>query len=134
MAVTCLHGIGVRYLNLFGGNERYSHAMRLLEVMHADCPEATQMRVCYDVACEFESTVRDYDDEWLKDVIVRIGRFHLYGRPRRTQNIDSCGLFLGQRQRERLGGRLWKRWDKLTETVAESRGILDGILGTVMRE
>jgi hypothetical protein len=58
MAVTCFHGIGVRYLNLFGGNERYSHAMRLLQAMHADCPEATQLRVCYDVACEFASTVR----------------------------------------------------------------------------
>jgi hypothetical protein len=177
MAVTCFHGIGVRYLNLFGGNERYSHAMRLLEAMHADCPEATQMRVCYDVACEFESTVRSDNDEWLNDVSVRIGRFHLYGHqlrchilynllrtegfglmvgeeveqlwsmlrhliasgryssgPRRTQKVDSCGLFLAKRQRERLGRLLWNRWDKMTKTMAESRDVLDGIIGTIVRE
>jgi hypothetical protein len=94
MAVTCFHGIGVRYLNLFGGNERYSHAMRLLEAM--------QMRVCYKVACEFESTVRDYDDEWLKDVSVRIGRFHLYGYQLRCHILynllrtEGFGLMVGE--------------------------------------
>jgi hypothetical protein len=102
MAVTCFHGIDVRYLNLFGGKERYSHAMRLLEAVHADCPEATHMRVCYDVACEFESTVRSYDDEWLKDVSVRIGRFHLYGHQLRCHILynllrtEGFGLMVGE--------------------------------------
>jgi hypothetical protein len=62
MAVTCFHGIGVRYLNLHGRNERDTHAMRLLEAMHADCPAATKMNVCYAVACEFEATIRSYED------------------------------------------------------------------------
>jgi hypothetical protein len=29
MAVTCFHSIGVRYLNLYGGNEHYSHGTEL---------------------------------------------------------------------------------------------------------
>jgi hypothetical protein len=29
MAVTCFHGIGVHYLHLYGGNERYTHACGL---------------------------------------------------------------------------------------------------------
>jgi hypothetical protein len=28
-AVTCFHSIGVRYLNLYGGNQHYSYSMRL---------------------------------------------------------------------------------------------------------
>jgi hypothetical protein len=177
MAVTCFHGIGVRYLNLYGGNERYSHGIRLLEVMHSDCPEATKMRVCYDVACEFESTVRSFDNDWLKDVSIRIGRFHLYGHqlrchilynllrtqgfglmvgeeveqlwsmlrhqipsgrhssgPRRTQKLDSCGLFLAQRQRENFGENLYKRWEKMLKIQVESRRVLDDVIGkTVLR-
>jgi hypothetical protein len=102
MAVTCFHGIGVRYLNLYGGNERYTHAMRLLEAMHADCPAATKMHVCYDVACEFQSTVRSYEDVWLQDVSVRIGRFHLYGHQLRCHILfnllrtEGFGLMIGE--------------------------------------
>jgi hypothetical protein len=102
MAVTCFHGIGVRYLNLYGRNERYSHAMRLLEAMHSDYPEANKMRVCHDVACEFESTVRSYDDEWPNDVAVRIGRFHLYGHQLRCHILynlirtEGFSLMVGQ--------------------------------------
>jgi hypothetical protein len=112
MAVTCFHGIGVRYLNLFGGNERYSHAMRLLEAMQ-------QMRVCYDVACEFESTVRDYDDEWLKDVSVRISRFHLYGHQLRCHILynllrtEGFGLMVGEEVEQ--------RWSIFLQPIVSSR-------------
>jgi hypothetical protein len=123
MAVTCFHGIGVRYLNLFGGNERYCHAMRLPEAMHADCPEATQMRVCYDLACdlacEFESTVRDYDDEWLKDVSVRIGPFHLYGHQLRCHILYNLlrteGFVL------MVGKEVEQRWSIFLPPIASSR-------------
>jgi hypothetical protein len=166
MAVTCFHGIGVRYVNLYGANERHSHGERLLEAMHTDCPEATTMRVCYDVACEFESAVKTMDNDWSKQISVRIGRCHLYGHqlrchilynllrtegfgvmvgeeveqlwsmlrhliasgrylsgPRRTQKIDSCGLFLAQRQRECLGENLYKRWEKIMAMEEESTNV-----------
>jgi hypothetical protein len=111
MAVTCFHGIGVGYVNLYGGNERYCHAMRLPEAMHSHCPEATKMGVYYDVACEFESPVRSYDDEWLKDVAVRIGRFNLYGRQLRCHILYNLlrtagfGLMVGE-EVEQLGSML----------------------------
>jgi hypothetical protein len=94
MAATCFHEIGVRYLNQLGGNERYSHAMRLVE--------ASLLPVCYDVACEFESTVRSYNDEWLNDVSVRIGRFRLYGHQLRCHILynllrtEGFGLMVGE--------------------------------------
>jgi hypothetical protein len=177
MAVTCFHGIGVRFVNLYGGNERHTHGERLLEVMHTDCPEATKMRVCYDVACEFESAIKSLDNDWSKQTSVRIGRFHLYGHqlrchilfnllrtqgfglmvgeeveqlwsmlrhlipsgrsssgPRRTQKIDSCGLFLAQRQRESFGENLSKRWQTMLAMEEDCLRALRDVLGkTVLR-
>jgi hypothetical protein len=102
MAVTCFHGIGVRYVNLYGGNERFSHGIRLIEAMHSDCPNATKMRVCYDVACESESSIKRLDADWIKDVSIRIGRFHLYGHHLRCHILynllrtEGFGLMVGE--------------------------------------
>jgi hypothetical protein len=177
MAVTCFHGIGVCYVNLYGGKERHSHGERLLEAMHTDCSEATKMLVCYDVACRFDAAVKRMDNDWSKQLSVRIGRFHLYGHslrchilfnllrtegfglmvgeeveqlwsmlrhliasgryssgPRRTQKIDSCGLFLAQRQRETFGENLYKRWEKMLAMEDESSRALRDVIGkTVLR-
>jgi hypothetical protein len=77
MAITCFHGIGVRHVNLYGENDRHSHGERLLEATHTNCPEAMWMRVCYDMACQFESTVQSINNDWSKQISLGTEGFGL---------------------------------------------------------
>jgi len=70
MAATCFHGTNLRFMNVYGGNERYSHVIRLLESIEADCPAAGQIQLCYDVACAFEPSLRHHDAAWVNRVQV----------------------------------------------------------------
>lgn len=79
VAVTCFHGINLRFLNIYGGGERHSHATRMLEEILADAPEVGSLNLCYDVACVFESAVHRFKPELQGRLRARIGRFHLYG-------------------------------------------------------
>jgi hypothetical protein len=90
MAVTCFHSIGVRYVSLYGGNERFSHGIRLIEAMHS-------------------------------------GRYS--SGPRRTPQIDICGIILTQRQRENFGENLSRRWEKMKAIEGECGRVLDQVLG-----
>jgi len=71
-AVTCYHGTNLRFLNVYGGNERYSHAIRLLESIKDDCPVAGSIQLCYDVVCESESSLRWLNAPWVERVRVSI--------------------------------------------------------------
>jgi hypothetical protein len=97
MAVTCFHGIGVCFVNLYAGNERHTHGERLLEVMHTDCPEATKMCVCYSHK-GFGLMVGEEVEQLWSMLRRLIPCDHYSSGPRRKQKIDSCGLFLGPRQ------------------------------------
>jgi hypothetical protein len=70
IAATCFHGTNLRFMNVYGGNERYSHVVRLLESIEAECPAAGPIQLCYDVACEFESSLHRHDAPWVKRVQV----------------------------------------------------------------
>jgi Kyakuja-Dileera-Zisupton transposase len=73
MAATCFHGTNLRFMNVYGGNERYSHVIRLLESIEADCPAAGQIQLCYDVACAFEPSLHRHDATWVDRVQVSTG-------------------------------------------------------------
>jgi len=79
VAVTCFHGTNLRFLNIYGGGERHSHATRVIEAILEDTPEIGHLNLCYDVACVFESAVHRYKPELKDRLQARIGRFHLYG-------------------------------------------------------
>jgi hypothetical protein len=70
MAATCFHGTNLRFMNVYGGNERYSHVIRLLESIEAECPAAGKIQLCYDVACTFEPSLRRHNASWVKRVQV----------------------------------------------------------------
>jgi hypothetical protein len=70
MAATCFHGTNLCFMNVYGGNERYSHVIRLLESIEAECPAAGQIQLCYDVACAFEPSLRRHNAPWVDRVQV----------------------------------------------------------------
>jgi hypothetical protein len=74
MAATCFHGTILRFMNVYSGNERYSHVIRLLESINAECPAAGPIRLCYDVACEFEPSLRRHNAPWVDRVQVSTDR------------------------------------------------------------
>jgi hypothetical protein len=73
MAATCFHGTNLRFMNVYGGNERYSHVIRLLESIEAECPAAGKIQLCYDVACAFEPSLRRHVAPWVARVQVSTG-------------------------------------------------------------
>lgn len=79
VAVTCFHGTGLRFLNIYGGGERHSHATRILEAILEDAPQIRRLNLCYDIACVFEQAIHRYKPELRDRLQARIGRFHLYG-------------------------------------------------------
>ena len=94
IAATCFHGTNIRFMNVYGGNDWYSHVIHLLEAIQTEGPAAGAIRLCCDVACEFEPSLRHHDALWVDRVQVsadgcptgqvtnrlqvQIGRFHLY--------------------------------------------------------
>jgi len=68
MAATCFHGTNLRFMNIYGGNKRYSHLIRLLESVDAECPTGGAISLCYDVTCEFEPSLRRHDVPWVERV------------------------------------------------------------------
>ncbi|KAF8539932.1 hypothetical protein BDD12DRAFT_701645, partial [Trichophaea hybrida] len=79
VAVTCFHGTNLQFLNIYGGGERPSHAIQMIEAILEDVPEIQSINMCYNVACVFESALHRYKPERKETLRVRIGRFHLYG-------------------------------------------------------
>jgi hypothetical protein len=139
MAATCFHGTNIRFMNVYGGNERYSHVIRLLESIEAECPAAGPIRLCYDVACEFESSLRRHNAPWVDRVQVsvdkylighvsnclqvRIGRFHLYGHEMKCHILynllrtEGFGLMVGEEVEQ-----LWSMLGSLVKTGRVSSG------------
>jgi hypothetical protein len=101
VATTCYHGTNLRFLNIYGGGERHSHAIRLLESIIDEVPDS-EVKMCYDVACVFESALHRYKPEWKEKLTARIGRFHLYGHEHSCHVLynllrtDGYGLMIGE--------------------------------------
>jgi len=79
MTATCFHGTNLRFMNIYGGNERYRHVIRLLESIDAECLAAGAIRLCYDVACQFEPSLRRHDAPWVERVQVGKADWNLTG-------------------------------------------------------
>ena len=79
MAATCFHGTNLSFMNIYGGNERYSHVIHLLESIDTECPAVGAIRLCYDVACEFEPSLCRHDAPWVERVQVGKADWNLTG-------------------------------------------------------
>jgi len=53
----CKHGCLLRMLNIYTG-ERETHAFSLLDALNDESGEASQFRVCYDLACRLSPAVQ----------------------------------------------------------------------------
>jgi len=75
IAATCFHGTNIRFMNVYGGNGWYSHVIHLLESIQTECPAAGAILLCYDIAREFESSLRRHDAPWVDRVQVSTERY-----------------------------------------------------------
>ena len=79
MAATCFHGTNLPFMNIYGGNERYSHVICLLESIDTECPAAGAICLCLDDACEFEPSLCHHDAPWVERVQVGKADWNLTG-------------------------------------------------------
>jgi len=79
VGITCFHGINLRFLNIYGGGEWQSHSIRLIEAVLHEVLHFAKLKLCYDVACVFESALYHYNPDWMEVVEAQIGKFHIYG-------------------------------------------------------
>jgi hypothetical protein len=76
--ITCFHGVNLRFLNIYGGGERQSNGIKLIEGGLHKVFHFAELKLSYDVACVFESSLYCYNPDWIEVVEARIGRFHIY--------------------------------------------------------
>jgi len=70
MAATCFQDTNLCFMNIYGGNEQYSHVIYLLQSIDAECPAAVAIHLCYTVACKFEPSLRCHDAPGVERVQV----------------------------------------------------------------
>jgi len=87
VGITYFHGINLRFLNIYGGGEPQSHGIRLIEAVLHEVPHFPELKLCYDVACVFESALYRNNPDWMEVVEARIGRFHIYGHEYRCHDL-----------------------------------------------
>jgi len=107
VGITCFQGVNLRFLNIYGGGEWQSHGIRLIEAVLHEVPPITELKLCYDVACVFESALYRYNPDWMEVVEAPIGRLHIYGHEYRCHVLYNLlhsamyGLMVGE-EREHL--------------------------------
>jgi hypothetical protein len=100
--ITCFHSVNLRLLNIYGGGELQSHGIRLIDVVLHVVPHLAELKLCYDVACVFESALYHYTLDWMEVVEARIGRSHIYGHEYRCNvlynllHTENYGLMVGE--------------------------------------
>jgi len=123
VGITCFHGVNLRFLNIYSGGERQSHGIRLIEAVLHEVPHFAELKLCYDVACVFESALYRYNPDWMEVVEARIGRFHISGHEYRCHvlynllHTANYGLMVGEDP-----GHLWHMMQHLirSERVSSS--------------
>ena len=123
VGITCFHDINLRFLNIYGGGEWQSHSIRVIEVGLHEVPHFAELKLCYDVACVFESALYRYNPDWMEVVEARIGRFHIYGHEYQCHvlynllHTANYGLMVGEDP-----GHLWHMMQHLirSERVSSS--------------
>ena len=68
VGITCFHLVNLRFLNIYGGGERQSHRIRLIEAVLHEVPHFAELKLCYDIACVFESALYRYNLDWMEVV------------------------------------------------------------------
>jgi hypothetical protein len=108
LTATCFHGVALRYLNMHGSGERHSHAETILKAIieevdsYIGSDPKGDIRICYDVACVFETAIWRLLPEYKDRITVRIGRFHQYAHGLSCQinynsmRTDGFGLMVGE--------------------------------------
>jgi len=122
VGITCFCGINLRFLNIYGGGERQSHGVRLIEAVLHKVPHFARLKLWYDVTCVFESALYRNNPDWMEVVEARIRRLHVYGHEYRCHVLNNHlhtanhGLMVGEesehlwymmQQLIRLGGVSW---------------------------
>jgi hypothetical protein len=80
MGLTCRHGQGIRYIDLYEG-ERYIYAYRLFKLLQQENPGFSNFGLMYDVGCRFDPYLKEKDLEFWKQSRVAINAMHVYGHP-----------------------------------------------------
>jgi hypothetical protein len=80
MGLTCRHGQGIRYIDLYEG-ERYVYAYRLFKLLQQENPGFSNFGLMYDVGCRFDPYLKEKDLDFWKQSRVAINAMHVYGHP-----------------------------------------------------
>jgi hypothetical protein len=73
----CIHGIGLRFLNIHGTGERHTLVVAIFEEINNKRSAIDRIGLCYNVGCKFETAAKILLPR--KTITPHIGRFHLLG-------------------------------------------------------
>jgi hypothetical protein len=102
VGLTCFHPVNLTFLNIYGGGERQSHGIILIEAVLHEVPHVAALKLCYDIACLFGNTLYRCNPDWMEVVEARIERFDIYGHEYRCHvlynvlHTANYGLMVGQ--------------------------------------
>ena len=119
MGICYMHGIGFRYWNMHGTEERQTHAVNLQNfILHHD--PKLQVRLCYDVACVFAPALKYLlPAEKAFRICTAIGRFHIYAYhyacPIKQNSLQMKGFALTS------GELMEPNWYKMSQMVTQNR-------------
>jgi len=97
----------LRFLNIYGDGEWQSHGIRLIEAVLHEVRHFAELKLCYDVACVFESALYPYNPDWMEVVEAGIGRVHIYGHEYQCHvlynhlHTANYGLMVGEEPEHR---------------------------------
>jgi hypothetical protein len=88
MGLTCRHGQGIRYIDLYEG-ERYKYAYRLFKLVQQENPLFSNFGLMYDIGCRFDPYLKNRDIEFWKQSHIAVNAFHVHGHPLSCQITRS---------------------------------------------
>lgn len=80
MGVTCRHGCGIQYVDLYEG-EKYKYAYTLFQYVKDLNPRFTKFFLMYDIACRYDSYFKKRNFEFWKQSSLIVNTFHVFGHP-----------------------------------------------------
>lgn len=118
MGIDCKHDVGIRYLNLYGGEDRGS-TLHLFRSTARDLAPGTPIFLFYDIACKFAGYLKRVDPDLAIQTTPRLNGFHVF-----CHDL-LCQLKWGPKQTEGLGtcdGEACERdWSSMRYLISPSR-------------
>ena len=96
MGLTCHHGQGIRYIDLYEG-ERYTYAHRLLRRIKTSNPMFSNFILMYDIGCRFDPYLKRTDPDLWNETTIIVNAMHVYGHPL------SCQVTRGPKRTSGVG-------------------------------